>query len=88
MADPYSLGEVNVDSIKEIFSELAQVYPFPDETSKNAFTDKINSIDTAGNPAEVPNVEEVTTELDAANAKIAELQAQVDAANAASGQAQ
>lgn len=54
MADPYSLGEVNVDSLKETLLFLAGVYPFADETAKDMFTAHVNALDNAGNPNEAP----------------------------------
>lgn len=53
MADPYSLGSINVDTAKELFAFLGQVYPFSDEVSKDAYAAKVASLDSAGNPNEV-----------------------------------
>lgn len=51
--EPYSLGSINVDTTKELFAFLGQVYPFADEVSKDAYAAKVASIDSAGNPNEV-----------------------------------
>ena len=53
MDEPYSLGSINVDTTKELFAFLGQVYPFSDEVSKDAYAAKVASIDSAGNPNEV-----------------------------------
>lgn len=50
--DPYSLGTVNVDSLKESLFLLSSTYPFADETAKDAFTAQVNGLDSAGNPNE------------------------------------
>jgi hypothetical protein len=50
--EAYSLGSVNVDSLKEALLFLATVYPFVDETAKEAFTAQVNGLDSAGNPNE------------------------------------
>jgi hypothetical protein len=52
MSDTYTLGEVNVDSLKEALLFLSTVYPFVDETAKEAFTKQVNGLDSAGNPTE------------------------------------
>jgi hypothetical protein len=46
----YKTGSVNVDSLKEILTELSAIFPFQDETSKKAFEDRISSIHESGNP--------------------------------------
>lgn len=48
--EAYSLGSVNVDSLKEALLFLSGVYPFADETAKEAFTAHVNALDSAGNP--------------------------------------
>lgn len=50
--EPYSLGSINVDTAKELFAFLGQVYPFSDEISKDAYGAKVASLDSAGNPNE------------------------------------
>lgn len=50
--EAYSLGSVNVDSLKEALLFLSTVYPFVDETAKEAFTKQVNGLDSAGNPTE------------------------------------
>lgn len=50
--EAYSLGSVNVDSLKESLLFLAAVYPFVDEAAKEAFTAQVNGLDSAGNPNE------------------------------------
>lgn len=52
MADPYSLGNVNVDSLKEALLFLSTVYPFADEIAKERFTTQVNALDSSGNPTE------------------------------------
>jgi cytoskeletal protein RodZ len=50
--EAYSLGSVNVDSLKEALLFLSTVYPFVDETAKETFTKQVNALDSAGNPTE------------------------------------
>lgn len=50
--EAYSLGEVNVDSLKEALLFLSTVYPFVDESAKDAFTAQVNGLDSSGNPTE------------------------------------
>jgi hypothetical protein len=55
----YETGSVNVDSLREILSQLSDIFPFQDETSKLAFVAQINSIGEAGNPHEVAATEAI-----------------------------
>lgn len=50
--EPYSLGNVNVDSVKELLLFLSQSYPFTDESGKEAFIAQVNGIDQGSNPHE------------------------------------
>lgn len=74
--DTYSLGSVNVDSLKELIATLATTHVFLDENSKAAFYDQLNGIHKAGNPheqaTEAAPVDQ--SELDALRAKVAELE--------------
>lgn len=73
--DTYSLGSVNVDSLKELIATLATTHVFLDENSKTEFYDQLNHIHTAGNPHEVAEVASADQgEVDALKARIAELE--------------
>jgi hypothetical protein len=52
MADAYSLGSVNIDSLKETLLFLAGNFPFADEAGKAAFNAQVAALDSAGNPHE------------------------------------
>jgi len=80
----YALGSVNVDSVKEILNTLGSTYPWQDEATKNAFHEQVATIDSAGDPhAEPAEDEAAEASADAAkDAKIAELEAQLAAAQA------
>lgn len=87
----YDLRQVNVDSLKEVLNQLGLIFPFQDEGSKVAYHAQVNSLGSAGDPHATPepSVEaavetstETTNELTAAQSKIAELEAQLAAAQA------
>lgn len=50
MSEPYSLAEVNTDSLKECLLFLSQSYPFIDEVAKEAFVTQVNKLDEGGSP--------------------------------------
>lgn len=75
----FELGQVNVDSLKEILNQLGNTYPWQDEASKLAYHDQVNSIGEAGDP----RVASDEAEISDLEKQVAALQAQLDAANAA-----
>lgn len=74
----YELGSVNVDSLKEILNQLGGVFPFQNEVDKIGFHEQVASIDSAGDP----HADNTEVELSDAEKRIAELEAQLAAAQA------
>lgn len=81
---PFQLGSVNVDSIKNVLHTLANAFPFVDEGAKNAMHTQIETLHLSGDPS-AEKVAEDSSEVAALKAQLAEAQAKLDAAQQGSG---
>lgn len=77
----YELGSVNVDSLKALLQQLGTFAPWQDEVSAVAFTEKVATLDVAGDP-DAPKSEASNAELSDAERRIAELEAELAQAKA------
>lgn len=78
MAEPtWELGQVNVDSLKEVLKGLAASFPFLDETAKKAFGEQIDNLHTDADPHATPEEKAVAASEDK-DAEIAALKAELE----------
>jgi hypothetical protein len=78
----FELGSVNVDSLMGVLNRIGDYLPFTDEVTKIAYHEQVSSLNKAGDPSD-PATAAGEAEIADLESKVAELQAELDAAKSA-----